>query len=162
MVHSALATTGRYLHTRPAEEQAARFTRALPRRPHEAKAVTGVELGMRRPQTPLGESPWGFDPPRPYLMRTRSRGGFRLFGRGWARPLETAGNRSADESSRPHSHPHGSSNLVLAALALLGGPVGAQRRADPCATAVRAHHAACSGSWRTIATVSLFAEADAI
>jgi len=29
MGHSALATTGRYLHARPATEQAARFTRAF-------------------------------------------------------------------------------------------------------------------------------------
>ena len=29
MGHSALATTGRYLHARPASEQAARFTRAF-------------------------------------------------------------------------------------------------------------------------------------
>jgi len=29
MGHSTLATTGRYLHARPASEQAARFTRAF-------------------------------------------------------------------------------------------------------------------------------------
>ena len=37
MGHSALATTGRYLHARPASEQASAFTRAF--LPHDADAA---------------------------------------------------------------------------------------------------------------------------
>ena len=42
MGHSALATTGRYLHARPASEQAARFTRAFELTPASEHLVREV------------------------------------------------------------------------------------------------------------------------
>ena len=45
MGHSALATTGRYLHARPAAEQAARFTRAFePSSPGPGSSTTTSAL----------------------------------------------------------------------------------------------------------------------
>jgi hypothetical protein len=43
MGHSALATTGRYLHARPASEQAARFTRAF--QPSLAEPNSATTIG---------------------------------------------------------------------------------------------------------------------
>jgi integrase len=47
MGHSALATTGRYLHARPAVDQAEVFTRAFELRP---RATASSQDAVRRPQ----------------------------------------------------------------------------------------------------------------
>ena len=53
--------------------------------------------GTRQSQTPLGESPWGFDSPRPYVRREQRKpvqvAGFRLSGGTRSSPQRSAGDR---------------------------------------------------------------------